>query len=393
MTGLLRVRPELPANEEWMWQTDLLVSQDGTEQRINLSEYPKRSNGGTYKLDDALKINQYIRAMVEAKGGALDVPFFQYSARLTADAGPTDTALAFSARDTQIADGDYILLYEDSETSTQLIQIDTVGASSSSLVTPLGLSWPAGTLVCPVHSCVARSGLTLERRNPDNWGTIDFMGVEAGFHTPFLNPYNTASLNLLGGYPVLDVSTPVGDKFRDQWVDGSELYDYGGVVQVRSPWQRTKTVFERAFRVPRANDLSDWEWWFKFADTIRGAWQPFWLPSYRPDFTAVVAPAPGGTTMTLDGHHFRDFCFPFAGLKGLFIETDAGTHFALATAAVGSGSNDAVTFSPALPVGSGWATNQKIGLLYMCRIQDDKMVWQHQSAHSYVQLNILTTDN
>jgi hypothetical protein len=393
VTGLFTVRPEMPLEEDWAWQTDIITSDDGTEQRINLTEYPKRATGGAHAFDDQATLNRHTMAIAQAKGDALDVPFFQYSTRLTADAAPGDVALDFEARYTQVTDADFILLYNEAETSHALVLLDTVGASSTTLAAPLGSTWPAGSLLCPVHLCYARNGAVLDRANPDGVATLDMMFQELNFHAPFLNPLNPAALDLLSGLPILNRSLPVGTKFRDQFVDGSEPIDYGGAALIRTRWQRTKLLLERAFRVPRANDLSDWEWWFKFADELKGSQVPFWLPSYRQDFTVVTPPAPSGATTTLEGHFFRDYCFPFSGLKGLFIESDAGTHFALATAVVDSGENDAITFSPALPAGAGWSTNQKIGLLYKCRLQDDKMTWTHHSSHSYVQLNIFTTDD
>jgi hypothetical protein len=393
VTELFTVRPNEPVNEVWVWQTDLMISDDGTEQRTELTEYPRRETGGAFAFDNQATLNRHLMGLTRSKGNALNVPFFQYSTALTAAAAPGAMSLFFSARTTQVADADYAMLYNEAETVYELVALDTVGAASSSLAAPLGLAWPAGSYIAPVHLAYARNGALINRANPDGVATIQMSLREVQFHAPFLNPLNAAVLDLLGGSPILNSCIPVGSKFRDQVVDGSDPIDYGGAIEIRSRWQRTKLMFERTFRVPRTNDFSDWEWWFQFADYIRGSRRPFWLPSYRQDFTVVTPPAPSGTTLTVASHFFRDYCFSFVGLRGLFIETDAGIHFALATAVIDSGTDDAITFAPALPAGAGWDTGQKIGFLYKCRLQDDRMTWAHYNSYSYVDLNILTTDD
>jgi hypothetical protein len=392
-TELITLRPNTPLGEDWEWYTDRMISDDGTEQRVALSSLPRRVVSGAYAFDDQALLNQHIMTLARAQGRALNTPFFQYETRLTADAALGAGVLSFDARKTQLANSDYALLYDEAESRFELVQVDVVSAASSTLAAPTAQAWPSGSLLSPVHIAYAKNGAVITRKNPDGVATIDLAMREVGFHTPFVNPLNVTALPLLGGFPLL-TSCPVGNgDFRDEVVDGSQVTDYGGVVDIRSRWKRTKLAFERSFRCNRILDLADWEWWFKFADNIRGSWRPFWLPSLRQDFSIVVAPVPTGDTLTLAGHFFRDYCFAYLGLRGLFIQTDGGTHYVLATAVADSGDDDAVTFSPALPAGGAYALNQKIGLLYKCRLADDRISWKHYDAVSYASLSILSTDD
>lgn len=392
MTELISIRPETPLFEEWRWNTDVMTSRNGTEQRVDCSvDVPRRALGGKYIFLDQAAINRFVMAVVTAKGVAVNVPFFQYATALNSPAILGASSLTFDARRTELRDGDYALLFDDDEIAFELVQIGTLGASSSSLIGTTAAAWPAGTLICPVHQMIYGSGLALQRLRVDGAANVDLNFVERAGHAPFVNPYNDTALTTYSSLPVI-LDRPIGREFDEEFVTGADVTDYGGLIDVISPWNRAKMKFVRRWYVRRVMLPAEWEFWQKFGFTVRGAAKPFWLPSYRQDYTVVTPPAPSGTQMTLSGHFFRDYCYPFVGLKSFFIESDGGMHLATATNVTNLGGNDRVTFSPALPAGAAYSANQKIGILHRCRMTDGRMAWQHFDGHSTMEMGIISTD-
>lgn len=391
MTELLTARPDVPMGEEWQWQTDVMTSRNGTEQRIDNSAIPRRQISGNYRIFDQALINQFAMSMARAKGDGIHAPFFQYETKLTDSASAGASLLAFDARRTELRSGDLAMIYDDNDLAFELVEIAVLSPLSATLSAPTTIAWPAGSLIAPVHLCYFGSGLVINRHRVDGLASIDLTLREMGFHDPFLNPYNDTALDLYAGIPVI-IDKPIGDDFDEEILTGAQIIDFGGVVDIDSQWLRTKDQYSRRWHCRRIMVPAEFEKWMQFGAQIRGSQKPFWLPSYRADYTIITPPAPSGNQMTLGGHFFRDYCFPYAGRKSFFIESDGGLHFATATVRTDLGANDRVTFSPALPAGVAYGQNQKIGILHRCRLADPKMAWQHFNAHSILEMGIISTD-
>lgn len=391
MTELISVRPNAPMAEEWQWDSDVMTSRNGTEQRVDNSPIPRRAIGGQYEIHSQALINQLMMGLAAAKGRAIHAPFFQYQTNLTASASIGASSIAFVARRTELRDGDMALIFDDDDLDFELVQIGVVSSSSATLAAPTTKAWPAGSLIAPVHLLYAGSGLVISRARADGVASISLNLREVGFHDPFINPFNDTPADLYSSKPII-LDRPLGDSFDEEYLTGSRITDFGGIIDIESPWDRTKNQFTRRWHCRRLMAPAEFEKWFAFAAAIRGSQKPFWLPSFRDDYTIISAPAPSGNQMTLGGHFFRDYCFPYVGLKSFFIESDGGLHFATATACTDLGADDRVTFSPALPAGAAYGLNQQIGILHHCRLSDGKMAWQHFNAHSILEMSIISTD-
>lgn len=392
MTELLTQRLNKPMKETWEWFGFANTMDNGAEQRMDLSTYPRRSISGTIAFDDQAVLNRHLIALFVARGRGIYAPFVQYATPLTASVSSGAGSISFDPQRTQLADGDKALLFDESESAYELIEIAVVGAGSATIASGPESDWPARTLLCPVHEVFGAGNSMITRGMPDGYGSIETTLSEISPHIPFINPLNSATVDTLSSIPVIH-HRPVGTSFEDRLVSGAENTDYNGVVDIRSRWDRAKLEFARTFRVRPFLDLADYEWWFALADILKGNTKPFWLPSWRNDFTIISAPAASGNQMTLEGHDFQNNYYPYDGLKGVFIHSDGGLHTALVTAIADSGANDLLTFSPALPAGTEYETNQRIGSMFKCRLTDGKFSWEHDTSVSRVTLNMITVDD
>src|SRR5690606_36648708 len=89
--------PESPLKEEWAWFTDLQTSYDGSEDRIPLNRYPKRTFSGTYVFDTVEYVRRHTALMLRRFGGTFRFPLYQYQAKLKAPAAVLDTSVSINA--------------------------------------------------------------------------------------------------------------------------------------------------------------------------------------------------------------------------------------------------------------------------------------------------------
>lgn len=136
--------------------------------------------------------------------------------------------------------------------------------------------------------------------------------------------------------------------------------------------------------------VPNWEWWEKFADRIQGSSEPFLFPTNRSDFDLVTPAVPGGAALTVRGDEYTQHYWGHGGFSRIFIDSDAGWHFAKVTAISAVAGNDRLTFQPALPAGADWSKNQRVGFLLKVRLDDDKIALNHYGLNSEVSIALRT---
>ena len=139
-------RPGIRERLEWL--TDVMVARDGTEQRVRLRDYPRRSLEYSVLATDAA---QALDALVWGLQDRLvAVPLWWDAQRVTTgvSAGAMSLTVTTTGRDYQ-AGG--LVALGDGQAAQELMEIDTVNVGSLDLVRPVVSSWPAGTIVAPAR--------------------------------------------------------------------------------------------------------------------------------------------------------------------------------------------------------------------------------------------------
>jgi hypothetical protein len=380
--------PEEPINEEWTWLTDVMVSENGTEQRVCNRELPKFVFGLSLKFDDANDLRSHIASMLIGAKTAFQIPLYQYQTRLTAPAAIGAMGIAFASVRSELRVGDAALIF-DRQGNTELKTVAALTGAGATFTTALAAAWGVTASVCPVASVYSPSVAMIDFGLLDHDASANLKVASTGFLNPFLNPYNAAALAMLNGSPVLE-ARPIGSDFTAGFDTGIKPTDEGGVVSIRSPWTHAQMTLARTFTCQRQLNPADWDKWRLFADTVKGSWKPFYMPTYRQDFTLTTAPVAGGTTLTFGGLSYLNDWFPFAPFKGVAIFYAGGVHYATVTACANVGGNSQVTFAPALPGGAGAIAG--VSLLLKLRIADDKVSCEHRGLHSRISLNLRTVD-
>lgn len=381
-------QPESPITEDWAWQTDTMRSDNATEQRVATSPYPKRNFNMQFVFTEKSDLLRE-QALMVAFGGPFQVPLWQHQTRLKTDAASGAAALVFVAARTELRDGCKAYVFD--RDGGEIVTINAVTSTGASLTGVTTRAYSKRASICPVSAVIVGTNASMMRGNADNYGSMTLSLQETGFLIPFANVFNTAALTMFNGLPVLERNS-IGKEFVQSIDTGIKITDYGGVVDIRSPWLHPQFVYPRTFRCPKLFDASDWGYWRAFADYAKGSQNPFYLPTFRDDFGLALAPAPGGTSLHFTGTAYADTFFPMAPFKAIAIFTAAGVHYATVSAAVSSGGNSNVTFAPALPAGADWGTVEKVSLLLKVRIADDKISCKHENTYTDLTMSLRTVD-
>lgn len=123
-----------------------------------------------------------------------------------------------------------------------------------------------------------------------------------------------------------------------------------------------------------------WTWY----DTILGACEPFWLPTYQRDFVPIAAVGSSDVAFSIQDRGYRDFEFPdplrrqiaFVLADGTFLKREI-------TDAVLAAPNETITINAAL--GQEFTQRRNNGICYLlyCRLTEDKVAmdwWDHETA-------------
>lgn len=381
--------PESPLKEEWVWTTDLMTAYAGDEDRIPLNRYPKRTFSGQQVFDRVEDVRRHMALMHKRFGGTFRFPLWQHMVKLKAPVDVGALGVAVNATRSDLRAGREALLIEGD--TYEVLTVDTVEADAVTFTTALVNAYTRRAHLCPVTEVYTATGSSFTRRNPDGSATSSFRYMEKTPWAPFVDVLNETELTMFDGKAVLDLNA-IGGQFDMMLDTGIQITDYIGLPDVFSPWTQAQWTFPLRWLSNRVLDLDTWLWWYAFADHVQGSSIPFLFPTFREDL-AVVTPAAGsGNAVTVDGDEYSQHYWGLDTFKRIVIDSDAGRHFALVTGISAVSGNDRLTFSPALPAGAGWTTNQRVGFLLKVRIADDKITCDHYGLQTEVAISLRTVE-
>lgn len=495
--GVVTQQPDFPIVEEWTWETDISVSYNGTEDRIPLLRYPKRSFRGTFSFSEKADLQRHLAMMTKRYKAEFGFPLFQYQTKLKAPVTTGDVSLPVNSGRSNFTVGTPAIVIEGNR--YELVTVNAVAGGALGLAAPLAGSFSRKAVVCPLASVYAADNANVTRRNSNGDATSSFTFSERVPRRAVISEGNEAVLFMFDGLPLLPF-WPSGNSFEQTVSTGIQAVEYLAEADVVSPWNLSQwnytptfmwsdllrsfeldlaTVFPSVFQgepgypapgtfydselkigpinanvqiraglpdgsgwarpddtfyfndvqfgdlaeefpggtvledLPACNTLTiklkniehnhagvdgnvsvivipNMDWWEKFAEAVQGSAEPFLFATNREDMQVVTPAVPGGVAVTVKGDEYTQHYWGHDAFRRIFIDTDAGRHYAKITAISAIGGNDRLTFSPALPNGAGWAQNQKIGFLLKVRNGDDKITFSHYGLHTEVSLSLRT---
>lgn len=385
--GIIVQVPEAPIVEKWTWTTDIATSYDGTEDSAPLLRYPRRVFDGTFQFDDVADLRRHVAMMTARFKTEFQFPLFQYLTKLkSAVAAGVDTVSVNAKRSDLRVGGAAIIM--EGETFEE-VEVAAVTDTTVQFADVLANAYSKRAFVCPVTTVYTNSGAAVTRVNPDHSASSSFSFAQRLPTIPFVSPLNDAVVATFDGLPLCP-HVPIGTNFEQAVATGLQVSDYIAIDDIVSPWDYAQWLFAVRFKVDLVGNADEFEWWQLFAETIQGSANPFLLPTNRSDLAIVTPATNGGVHITVDGDEYSQHYWGHGSFSRIFIDTDAGRHYAKVTGITAVGGNDRLTFTPALPAGAGWLTNQKLGFVLKVRNDNDVITCNHYGLRTEIEMAVRT---
>lgn len=391
--SVVNITPDVPVKEIWSWLTDIIVTDNGKEQRIALRTVPRRSQ--TTKLvalnkeEVRVKFDQMLLDFV----GEVVMPYFQYATSTTQAAFAGATGLAFDPNKTDVRPGEYALVI--TKTADQLVRFSTISDTGCTLDAPLTIDAPTGSIIVPSLPSLVDAGAALRRYAVQDVAEMELTSRVTQHREVFSRPGSQTVLPTLDGLYVLDRrplanSGTVDDKFDS----GAKIVDFQtGPLETSTHWLHSQLEGGRQYLIKRAHEPAEMDFWRDFLDAVKGRQIAFLTPTYREDGYASERPVDMAGTMRLAGSRYSTVFFNQGPYTHLRIWTDAGYHdVTVSDATALADGNDEIVFEPALPTGELWRNVKYISFLGKVRLASDDVELEHYALDTFLNLTLRTVD-
>lgn len=349
--------PERPIVHVVEFNTNILKSYDGSEQRIAKITQPLQSLEMLFRFDTEKQIRQFRTELFRNLSSNWRVPLWWDPDFLTVTASSGASSLTGDFALSNIVVGDKIILFnafqEDSESfSTGNVDIHTVLTKNATTITldgtTLNEAYPAGSRIYRLVDMRIRIPAEFQRHayavedfqvTFDYYGRSDLGGNGATAPSTYQQSDDDAARQLLDRRSFANSPVTIAVE------DGSERFDpAAGDFEQFSSWDELEFTEARHYGI---TDRADLRWWENFFKLVVGAREPFYAPTYRQDLLHLTQPSgPSWDFFTVADEAVdpsaAQFAYPSdwylsAAHKSLRLATDQGEQYKEVTTPVDNG--------------------------------------------------------
>lgn len=305
--------------ERLEWLTDVLIANNGNEQRVRLRKNARRTlemawlaQGQRAMIADTLLTGWGSRKYC--------VPVWMERDRATApiSAGATSiTVTDASLKDYMV--GGYVVLWAD-ETLAEAIEIAAIAGNTLTLKTPVANSYPAGTSICPAMFGRIDGDVQVRHVRSDALaGMVRFLDEAA-------TDRQAAEIGpTWQGYAVLDERPDYSEDQPSTWSRTVEVLDsLTGIMMVDDT--TGFPVIRRTYAWV-LNGRQDIDRWKKWASARAGRLKALWLPSFMDDLEVIQNIQPTDTSITVRNALNARYGVSMPNRTAIRIETTSGQVF------------------------------------------------------------------
>lgn len=361
---------QAPVEEFLEFDTEIMESYDGHEQRVQVRERPRQTLGMNYLLSDAQEVAVLKNILIGNAGRLFGVPMWQESRPLLANVSIGATSITVTTTNADFRVG-LVALWR-SFNDFEVVEVSTVSAGSLTLALGTSKAHTAGiTRVIPIRFCYLSDSNKLRVRTTNvtsfdaEWRSVDFtdLASDAGFtlykSMPALLDPNYSERDLTeafrSGALELDATTG-GFSFTDR----RDVPEYASV----KTW-----IYEDA-----ASSFGLRQQLY----ALRGRQRSFWLPTFRPDFQVVQDVGSSDTQLVVAAVDYGRFVTRQEPFTDIIIQLKNGSNFLREITNYGtSGANETITISSTLGVAVTVADILRVSYLVRSRLGSDRIEIRH----------------
>lgn len=370
---LFPYRPEQPLQEILESLTDILRSQDDSEQRVRARQTPRQSYSMTVFEEDVEASDLRVH-MFDYQARLWGVPNWHEERSLGADVSAGLDTVVVDTTYSEFKVGGLAVMHRGAR-DFEVLEVKSLTASSLVFTSVLEKSYLAkDTSVIPVK-------LGYIRGNPGSQRFIlgeeklrvvfDIVDVDdSGDLTPWA---------MYDGRVILDYNAVSGETLREEWRRRAPRLDnqVGRILQFQLA-DRSRFSTSKGFVFQNSQEL--WELRQLFHG-LHGSQVAFWLPTFRRDLFLSTDIGAGSSTIDVDNIGYTDFVFQRAPLTNVrLIKTDGTaitrkiTNSTVISSAVERLTVDSAFSGSAIPA----SDVERIEFLMLCRVADDRMEIEHE---------------
>lgn len=293
-------RPLADMTESLEWKTDVLVAEDGSEQRVGLRLAPRQSFEAKIILSDPAQISLAQALIGHGQGLEWQWPCWHESMNLPSALDMGATVITLDTTTSDYRDASQAIIWT-SPTSYEVLSIATASDSELALSSPLDATWPAGSKVMPLRTAILSGSAQRDDYPAGQMGWSVTMDV-----TDNISLDTTASAVQYSGQDVLDQPWLFpGETVQRDLSRELETCDSG--IGAWSVYQKgeypSQTVQQKWYLKDRSQAWAFRKWMHRrFGRAV-----PCWVPSWTKDLSLATTPAATDTTIRTVDTHWRDY--------------------------------------------------------------------------------------
>ena len=395
----LQIIGEVPIREEWLWNTTVLTSHDGSEQRMALRSQPRTNLRCKALIESDAARKQLYDRLHETTGKHVVLGMFQYATQLTADSAIGTSQLYFDNDMTDLRDNDYVAVLRTAvalaDEQQFIVNIGTRNAAGALTSNPLTVELLAGDIIAPGAVGVLKDGGGFGMGSITGNVNINFEGTSP--RSTFEDPQSVAVINQYAGYNILDLRplTSRGST-TEKFFAAAKRIDYDmGRVELKKSWLNTKVSGKREYRIQRsAVGTAEMDYFTDFLQQADGRRNPFLLPTFRSDFTLTTPITQNMTIFRTSDMRFLDF-WMFETFRHIRFTSSLGNTVDRTIGTVTSYSQTELEISllSPTPEDAEWDNTVLVSFLNVVRLATDKVSLKHYPLHTVLTLAVATTDS
>ena len=382
------VVPEIPLEETWEWLTDIIVSDDGTEQRIDLrGPYPKIEQNFNVIFDNEELLREFYANLSICKS-SLWVPEFQYTTKITTSSVIGNINIYYDNSKIDVRAGEYVLIKNNYISEViEILTIESYGATTNTLTFDI----PLGSYIIPGSSVYIEDNSYLERYAPNGVGKTKLNCKLLRERTTLYK--NVVSFDTFLGDIILPDRSLVKETSKDSFSSGIKTLDNStGLIENISRWDYSRLIKDMFFKFDRYLNYDKLNYWKYFFSLCKGQTKKFWIPTFRNDLELFEPAAETASSIACKGIEYARKVYQVPTHRYLEFETDAGIHRVSVVGASEVDGNSLLSFTPTLPSGPLWANINRISFLLPVRLASDEVKLTHYHLDTTIEFSVRTAE-
>lgn len=365
--------PERPVEESLEFLTNVLVNEDGSEQRMSLRAAPRQLLEFSVLLDSDNERDRLNALLFDWQSRVFGVPMWWEERPLAQDAVAGTSTFFFDTAFGDFRVGGLVLLL-DAYNDFEVFEISSLTATSATVLGELAKDRAAGvTRVVPARTAVTDRNIRMSRypTGPTLF-KIPFVTLDnayVGDASAFAS-YNSKALvdkpNAMGG--------TVAEGYRREF---QRLDNGTAPIQQLSGWSKSKPEFSLGLRGKSLEETWQIRQFFHY---LTGRRLTFYLGTGRSDFKVLLDVADTSNQIDVEFVDFTTFYQQVTPRSDIRIVRKDGTwsaHSVVGSAVVTPNEVERLTLSPAITPALPVSAIERVELLTLTRLAADTVVAEH----------------